>query len=203
MFLIIYPLRVMGFVAIAYCICVIGVYEFLNRYHSDQTAELFSIALRGGAVLNLLFLGFVYWGWRKLWALLPFLNSWLFPDLNGEWNMTIHHRKGGKNDQIQAKAFIKQSWLSMSMEVLSKDSDSQTLAIVPKKDPESGRAQIFYFYRVIPKKTGIKMSEPYEGSAYLRFFEAESIKLAGNYFTSVATDGHFELVRPFQNSSSG
>lgn len=201
MFLLIYPLRVMGFVAIAYCICVIIIYELLNIYQPEQTSELFGIALRGGAFLNFVFLGFIYWGWRKLWALLPFLNSYLFPDLNGEWNMTIYHRKDGKSGKVQAKAFIKQNWLSMSMEVLSKDSDSQTLAIVPKKDPESGRAQIFYFYRVIPKKTGIKISESYEGSAYLRFFEAGPIKLAGNYFTSVATDGHFELVRPFQNSS--
>ncbi|MFJ5365657.1 hypothetical protein ACIPR9_11155 [Pectobacterium punjabense] len=159
------------------------------------------MALSGGTLLNIIVLGFVYWGWRKLWKKFPFLNSWLFPDLNGEWDMTIYYRNNGNTGEAQAIAIIRQNWLTMSMEVLSRDSDSQTLAIVPKKDPESGRAQIFYFYRVIPKKTDIGTREPYEGSANLKFFEAGKIELSGNYYTSAATDGHFKLSRATANSS--
>ncbi|MBH8614756.1 hypothetical protein I4N56_030770 [Pseudomonas mohnii] len=202
MFLIIYPLRVIGVVAVAYCICVIGLHFLLSKCCPEYAPELFGMALRGGALLNFVLLVFVYWGWRRLWASFPALNSWLFPDLNGEWDMTIHYRNNGQSGEVRATAVIKQSWLSMSMEVLSQDSDSQTLAIVPKKDPESGRAQIFYFYRVIPKKTGVGAREPYEGSANLRFSEVGPSQLAGNYYTSVATDGYFKLARPVRNSES-
>lgn len=197
-----YPLRLIGFLAIAYCACVIGSYEILSKFNSEQEPELLNMALGGGAILNTVVLIFVYWGWRKLWEFFPFLNNWLFPDLNGEWDMTIHYRNCGKSGEVLAKAVIRQNWLSMSMEVLSQDSDSQTLAMVPKKDPESGRAQIFYFYRVTPKKTDIATREAYEGSANLKFFEAGVIQLAGNYYTSAATDGHFKLERSIPNSSS-
>lgn len=199
MFLLLYPLRLIGFIAIAYCVCVIGSYEIISRFHSEQKTEILGMVLGGGAALNTVVLGLTYWGWRKVWEFLPFLNSWLFPDLNGEWDMTIHYRNHGKSGEVRAKAMIRQNWLSMSMEVLSQDSDSQTLAMVPKKDPESGRAQIFYFYRVTPKKTNIATREAYEGSANLKFFEASTTQLAGNYYTSAATDGHFELTRPGTN----
>ncbi|WP_409373261.1 hypothetical protein [Pseudomonas baltica] len=157
MFLIIYPLRVIGVVAVAYCICVIGLHFLFSECCPEYAPELFGMVLRGGALLNFVLLVFVYWGWGRLWASFHALNSWLFPDLNGEWDMTIHYRNNCLSGEVRTTAVIKQSWLSMSMsmEVLSHDSDSQTLAIVPKKDPESGRAQIFYFYRVIPKKTGV------------------------------------------------
>ena len=201
MFLIIYPLRVIGLVAVAYCMCVIGLHFLLSQYCPESQPDLFSMALGGGALLNFVLLAFVYWGWRGLWSSFPLLNSWLCPDLNGEWDMTIHYRNHGQSGEVRAFAVIKQSWLSMSMEVLSQDSDSQTLAIVPKKDPESGRAQIFYFYRVIPKKTGAGTREPYEGSANLRFSVVGPSQLAGNYYTSVATDGYFKLTRPVRNKS--
>lgn len=195
MFLVIYPLRVIGFVAVFYCLCVLGAYGLISKFSPDYTPDLFSMALRGGFLLNLLLLGFAYWGWRKLWAFFPILNTWLFPDLNGVWEMKIHYRNNGKSGVVCANAVIKQTWLSMSMEVLSRDSESQTLAIVPKKDPESGRAQLFYFYRVIPNKTNAKARDPYEGSANLKVSAIGATQLAGNYYTSAATDGHFELKR--------
>lgn len=195
MFLVIFPLRVIGFVAVFYCLCVIGVYGLLSTFCPDYTPSLLSMALRGGFFLNLLLLGFAYWGWRKLWALFPVLNTWLFPDLNGVWKINIHYRNKSASGVVCAEAVIKQTWLSMSMEVLSKDSESQTLAIVPKKDPESGRAQLFYFYRVTPKKVDAEAREPYEGAANLKVSAAGATQLTGNYYTSVATDGHFELVR--------
>lgn len=195
MFLLIYPLRLIGLLALAYCLCVIGSYEIFSTFNSEHKPELLSMALRGGTILNIIVLGLFYWGWRKIWGVLPFLNRLLFPDLNGEWDMTIHYRSGTNSGEVRAKAIIRQNWLSMSMEVLSKDSNSQTLAMVPKKDPESGRAQIFYFYRVTPKKTDIGTREAYEGSANLKFFESGPILLEGNYYTSAATDGHFKLER--------
>lgn len=196
MFLIIYPLRVIGFVTIFYCLCVLGIYWLLSTSCPDYAPNMFTMALRGGTLLNLVLLGFFYWGWRKIWARFPVLNTWLFPDLNGVWEMKIHYRNNGKSGLVCASAVIKQTWLSMSMEVLSEDSESQTLAIVPKKDPESGRAQFFYFYRVVPKKTDAEAREPYEGSANLKLSALGVTQLAGNYYTSAATDGHFELERP-------
>ncbi|MGY3306370.1 hypothetical protein ACVK1X_005698 [Pseudomonas sp. PvR086] len=195
MFLLFFPLRVIGIVATSYALCVALMHELIRWKWPNHSTDLESLALGGGSALSLMLLVFVHWGWRKIWEVCPKLNDWLFPDLNGTWDMTIHYRKLDGVGEISATAVIKQNWLTMSMEVLARDSDSQTLAIVPKKDSESGRAQLFYFYRVIPKKTSDGRSEPYEGAASLRFFAEGTKQLSGNYYTSVATDGHFKLIR--------
>ncbi|MFJ7812977.1 hypothetical protein ACIQYQ_19380 [Pseudomonas asiatica] len=195
MFLLIYPVRVIVFLCIFYGVCVFGVYALLDFFCLQRDSSPLTMAFSGGAVLNLGLLGFCYWGWRKVWSCIPALNSLLFPDLNGVWEMKIHYRNAEVSGSVSATAVIKQNWLSMSMEVLSENSESQTLAIVPKKDQESGRAQIFYFYRVTPKKTDVEAKEPYEGSANLKFSALGINKLTGNYYTSAATDGHFELSR--------
>jgi hypothetical protein len=79
--------------------------------------------------------------------------------------------------------------------VNSPGSDSETLAVMPKRDPESGRPIVFYVYRVIPKKTTASAGDAYEGSAILKIRSAGADYLGGNYHTSRHTTGHFELRR--------
>lgn len=109
--------------------------------------------------------------------------------------MKIHWASANGSGVINAIATVKQSFLSISMEVASKDSDSETLVALPKKDPESGRPILFYVYRVVPKRKGTQSCAPYEGSAMLKFEDERIETLSGNYFTSRRTEGHFELKK--------
>ena len=150
-----------------------------------------------GTALYLVLVAATSFGWKIIWKWFPALNYSLFPLLDGEWNMTIHWRKEHMNGIAKAKATIRQTFLTISMEVSADDSESETLIAQPKKDAESGRPILYYVYRVTPKLKLGQSIQPYLGSAILKFFPAEGLgELKGNYFTSVQSDGHFELSRP-------
>ena len=187
--------RVISFIAVAYAVvsCLI-----LWAIYDDTTSFLTaaSIATGGSALLHALLLGIFYVGWKKLWNKYPILNQWLFPNLNGTWIMLIHWEWEDKRGTSRAKAVIKQSFLKIGMDVEAEDSDSQTLLAKPKKDSETGRAELYYVFLTTPKhKVGAGSQEPYKGAAILKLSFEGIGKLQGNYFTSRKTVGHYELTR--------
>ena len=166
--------RVISFIAIAYavisCLILWAVY--------DDTTSLLTV------------------GWEKLWDKYPALNELLFPNLNGTWKMVIHWEWEDKKGISHAKAVIKQSFLKLGMDVEAEDSDSQTLLAKPKKDSETGRAELYYVFLTTPKhKVGSDLQEPYKGAAILKLSLEGNGLLQGNYFTSRKTVGHYELTR--------
>lgn len=164
---------------------------------THATSVSAGVAFAGVSWLYLLLLGLTSIGWKYVWKWVPMLNHWLFPLIEGEWKMTIHWQRDDENGTVAAQATIKQSFLKISMEVSSRDSDSETLIAHPKKDAESGTPLLYYVYRVTPRKTnGHAGCEAYLGSAILKFRPSRhSAELRGNYFTSAGTQGHFELSR--------
>ncbi|WP_208451947.1 hypothetical protein [Burkholderia anthina] len=155
------------------------------------------VTMGGATILNLVLLSLLRFAWQPIWGAIPFLNRALFPNLNGVWNMEIHWNipTEGKQGVVNAKALIKQDLMSISMEVTSPGSDSETLIAHPKKDPASGRPLLFYVYRVVPKDKNLDANHEYRGSALLKFSEAGHGELSGNYFTDRLTKGHFSLTR--------
>ena len=109
--------------------------------------------------------------------------------------MTIHWQWDGKSGNTTALAHIKQDLLKISMEMESDRSDSETLLAKPKKDFESGRPILHYIYRNIPKHIDGNSDYPYEGAAILKMDHADLNRLKGNYFTSRASKGAYQLVR--------
>lgn len=201
MLALISPLRVISTIAVTYSAVCLLLVLLASSFLPDlgvlaSLRIVFSLAL----LLDLALLLTVNYWWRAVWRWLPILNTALFPDLNGDWRMTIHWQ--GVTDEgdpvdgiVQATASVKQNFLHMSMEVESEDSDSETLMAKPKKDPESGRPLVYYVYRVVPKKTKTRTGPSYEGAAILKFEGTHSVRLTGNYFTSRMRQGHFTLER--------
>ena len=186
--------KVISAISVLYAIFISIILFFV--YDADTNfSEVILIAIKGATALNFVLLGAVYFGWRWLWKKVPFLNSYLFPDLNGEWDMTIHWRWKGEEGVAKATAHIKQDFLKMSMEVASGDSDSSTLLAKPQKDPESGRAILYYIYRNTPKLKEGNESLPYDGTAILKLDHKNYDLLEGNYYTDRSTTGHYELKR--------
>ena len=60
-------------------------------------------------------------GLPGLWRWFPALNRLLFPDIGGEWNIEIHWHGQGQDGVVDAEATIRRDFLSISMEVRSRD----------------------------------------------------------------------------------
>lgn len=133
--------------------------------------------------------------WRKIWNRFPILNDWVFPDLNGMWDMDITYLWDGTEGSTKAIADIKQSLFSVSMEVHSESSDSETLVVKTIKDVNSARPVLYYFYRIVPKGSKDSTGSGYEGASILKLYGHEGNVLRGNYFTSRKSQGHFSLTR--------
>lgn len=186
--------KVISTIAVLYSVFVSIILFFVYDANSDIFDGIV-IALKGATTLNIVLLGIIYFGWRWLWEKLPFLNRLLFPDLNGKWEMTIHWEWEKNKGIANATAHIKQDLLKMSMEVESEDSDSFTLLAKPKKDPESGRAILYYIYRTTPKRKNGNENLPYDGTAVLKLDHNGFDLLKGNYYTDRPTTGYYELRR--------
>lgn len=186
--------KVIVAISVLYAAFIALILIFFYDINSGVTKGLM-IAFSGATGLNLFLLGIIYFGWKWLWEKFPSLNRIMFPDLNGKWDMTVHWTWGEKEGVAQATAYIKQDFLKMSIEVYSEDSDSNTLLVKPKKDPESGRAILYYMYSSTPKLKNGNSSSPYAGTAILKLDHASLGILEGNYYTDRSTTGHYELKR--------
>lgn len=185
--------RLIAIVAGAYAAIMLVVALVSPR---DGAFANMALAFSGVTALQILFLAWIYFGWRWLWSRFPSLGTMLFPDIGGEWEMTIDWRRGNQAGQVSARCVIRQNFVSLSMEVHSEGSDSQTLIALPRRDPESGRPTLYYVYVVNPKAIGTSATTRYDGAAILSFYpEEEGGTLRGNYWTSVKSLGHFKLNR--------
>lgn len=155
--------------------------------------SILAIVSAAVTLLNFTFSIFLYFGWRLLWRRIPALNRIVFPDINGRWNMEIHWQKETDSGVVNAVAEVNQSFLKISMEVLSEDSSSQTLIAEPKKDAESGSPSLYYIYLVTPKLLDGKIGSPYFGSAILKIPSKDVTEFGGNYWTDKQSKGHFRL----------
>ena len=190
--------RIISAVAVCYAVLVaLSAALALTFGGVDQgPRSVAALALSGGTLLQLIVLAILSVGWRWLWRALPFLNRAIFPDLNGEWEMDVHWRRGKKQGTVRAQATIRQDCLKISVDVVAPGSDSHTLAVSARKDPESQRPQLIYVFRVEPKGDASKPDLPYRGSAVLRHYrEEECDVLRGKYWTELPSHGDYELRR--------
>lgn len=189
--------QVIRLISVVYAVFIALAVAISWRFGNNSQTVWGSIgfAFSGATVLQLLLMGWFYLGWRRLWRWIPALNRLLFPDIGGEWKIRINWHGEGQHGVVNAEATVRQDFLRISMEVRSANSDSQTLIAQPKKDPESGRALLYYVYQVTPKAVGANPSPPYYGAAILKFSETGGGQLSGNYWTSQRTAGHFTLSR--------
>lgn len=186
--------RVISAIAVLYGAIACG-FLWISYNNTTSFLKAVMISFGGSTALNIGLLFILYFGWKKIWAAFPFLNHLLFPNLNGKWDMVIYWQSGDKSGTSIGVAHIKQNFLKIGMEVGATDSDSETLMADPRKDPESGRAILYYVYRVVPKKNNGDNNHSYEGAAILKLDNENNTKLSGNYFTSRMTVGRFELQK--------
>lgn len=179
-------------VSVLYATTVLLVSFFISSETTTFLSDL-SLSWKLATVLNVfLWLCFSF-GWRYVWSKFPCLNEYIFPDLNGQWEIKINWIKGEKHGLVEGSAWIKQSFINMSMEIITKDSESETLIVKPHKDPVSGRPMVYYIYKNTPKNITPENPGSYEGTALLKICLSDKHELNGNYYTNRATHGHYTL----------
>lgn len=157
--------------------------------------------LKYTAFFEILILAIFLFVWKYIWKIFPKLNDWLFPDLNGTWDVNIKWNRikddgTEENGEVDGgQIFIKQSFLNVSMELFTDNSESETLVVQPKKNSESGRLQLFYIYRNESKYNGSQI-----GTAILKISPHTNLILQGNYFTDKNTQGTFIFTRQNDNT---
>lgn len=183
--------KVIVVIAGLYAAILIVVLSFFDR--SGLEGAL--IALRFAVALDIMLAIFAGITWRWLWRKVPKLNRWLYPDLNGKWQVQIQWRWKDKTGETNATAHIKQSLTGLSMHLVSDESESSTLCIVPKRDAESNQPLLFYIYKNEPRQGLKSKQDPHNGAALLKLDLDNPNLLVGNYFTDRATRGHYTMSR--------
>lgn len=140
---------------------------------------------------------FVTPAWRFFWWLVPPLSRWIYPDLNGHWDVELHTSwpridallKAANHEtpaldmrlcnetslpplgKIELRAHIRQSWLSMKIEVWDpKDSgpikESQTLVVEPMRGTH-GRHGLAYIFEQENATDSVSDDSKFTGAARL------------------------------------
>ena len=131
------------FIAILYALVIAAAILLFNV----TGVATFATVFKGSTALSLILFFFMAFEWRSIWARYPFLNRWVYPDLNGKWKVTIHWCWENKTGTKEAVAYIRQNFIDISIELISDESESETLMVKAKQDSESKRPIIFYIYR--------------------------------------------------------
>lgn len=153
------------------------------------------VAVKGAASLNIVLFAISAFAWQWLWKLVPKLNDWIYPNLNGYWDVEINGHWGERSGTKPAIAHIKQSLLEFSIELESDESESETLVVVPHKNSKSARPGLYYIYRSEGKIGAAKKQDPHTGAALLRLSMESNDHMHGNYFTNRSTNGQYTLRR--------
>lgn len=189
--------KIITTVAAIYALLII-VFISISPAYTAPDVDLFDrtfFAIRMAGLLDMLLIAMFFSVWRRLWHRFPVLNSLVFPDLNGEWEAIIDWRWLERRGSKIGFAKIRQDLTNISIELYTDESESESLSVKPKKDPESGRPHLFYFYRNTPKHNGSNKDDWHEGAVILRVDPKNINLLEGNYFTSRSTGGRLMLSR--------
>ncbi|KZL15841.1 hypothetical protein [Pseudovibrio sp. Ad26] len=141
-------------------------------------------------------------GWRYIWKWFPILNHWIFPDLNGVWDVSLTWHWDGRIGTSNAKLTIMQTFDDIGF-VMKTDnnSDSRTTLCVPQRNSAIDRIEITYSYlaKNIHPENGITT---HEGTAKLEVDINEHHKMKGIYYTDRGTCGTYNLIKMSDMSSA-
>lgn len=192
-------------------------------------SDLRLISLSAGVYLTLvavLFGGSWYWSpWRLLWRVIPALNHWIYPDINGVWfgatrsNWSVIERvreaaRVGKvlnldeladvgllpgNIAMEVKASLFK--ISVRSKTHSTLGDSKTLVAKAEKLPDTGDFRLVYIYQQDTPDPAASDEGSHIGAATLTINVGSRPKLDGDYWTrrkwreGMNTAGHITVDR--------
>jgi hypothetical protein len=137
---------------------------------------------------------FSKWAWK--WKM---FQGWLvpFPVLAGTWSGVMKSTwidpvTGKTPSPISFTLVIKQSFLSVSCAIYTKESISTSYSAEILVDKETKRKQLVYHYTNRPQASARDRSEIHDGTALLDIIGDKPLEIRGEYWTSRKTTGDIE-----------
>lgn len=143
--------------------------------------------------------------WRPLWRLIPALNRWACPDLNGTWRGEAIPAVGGidKGEARPATVTIRQGLLDVTVSLVTDQLESHTIRATVELDRAAHKFRIRYAYDGRPPPNLAKVNPRHEGAACLEAdLNGKSDVLVGRYFTDRGTNGSLVLKRVTEKSKA-
>lgn len=146
------------------------------------------------SVVVLLSIAFEVWLWK-----LPFLHGWLVkrPIIGGTWRADLRsnwkHGEGGVIPPVEGYVVIRQTFLTMSLRLMTKESSSHLVGteIVCSVD---GLYCVSGVYRNEPRYQERSHSEMHYGAVWLQVIDKPAKALEGHYWTDRNTAGEMRLT---------
>ena len=127
------------------------------------------------------------------WRSLPWLQSWIFPYLGGEWEGEIEF---GAEDGPEIRLVhldIEHTLFNITLILRSAESISRTLVVHPERDRGLRSDRLYYVYRNERKEGVPNAGESYRGLAVLGVDSSRPRQLLGTYFTERQRHGLLRL----------
>lgn len=213
--------------------------------YADELALVFGITLPQSVIVRYFPVGVLaftsvifgptgYWApWRFLWRVVPPLNGWAFPDLNGVWvgvtrsnwpvierayDAALSHRSTTeaelygtplKEDAIAVSIRCSLFALKIKVATSATDGESHSVAARPSHDPLTGCLHVTNVYRQSVPDPAWTDESVHLGAADLRVDPDEPDRIRGEYWTRRVwrtgknTAGKIELRRLSAKQSKG
>lgn len=170
-------------------------------WYTGQPTSLFKHASMVTSIIGLVVIGVANWVWRPIWRLVPRLNKWFFPDLNGVWEGTlqttwIDPTTGTVPGPISGTLMIMQNLFTTNIRLRTKDSKSFSTRMIAEVNRDADIYRLWYSYDNTPGAHARHRSARHEGAAWLEVsLEEDPEQLLGQYFTERRTSGDMTFRR--------
>lgn len=169
-------------------------------FNNISLSEVFR-SISSATLLTLFFnVAFKNWIWKCQW--IPLLNPLivLVPNLHGTWKGTLQSNwtdseTGQQVSPTEITAFIRQSFISISVEIRTAKMVSKSYIAGIKTDGDTETQELCYSYNSKANADTLEINPWHEGSAKLEILSSPNLKLKGNYWTLRKTIGTIELER--------
>ena len=206
-----FPPRIIIFVAVWLTIMLYAGLSALAPMLFEEPVPILGLVVAGVQFIFTLF--FVTPLWRSVWRWVPQFNQWVYPDLNGEWDVELKfnwpridalmkaargegerldYRTATETDMpplgtMRLRARIKQSWLKMSMLMWNPDDSTpireSNTRLIYPVRDEDGRHGIAYIFQQKSETDNVADDSSFRGAAWLVVDHSNPDILRGEMWT--------------------
>lgn len=178
-------------------------YDSVIAYLYGEHVSTWKLITFSASLVSVVLVGLANLFWRWLWRKIPWLQSHVFPDLNGEWRGTLtstwrNPQTGDLVPPIDTTITIRQSLFSMTVSLQTGESQSHSTRSFLERFSDTNRFKVWYSYNNEPRAQFQHRSTQHEGVAFLEATMPNGggpHELTGRYYTSRKTTGDIDVTR--------
>lgn len=178
-------------------------YDAVMAYLYGEHVSSWKLISFSATLVGVVLVGLANQSWRWLWRTVPWLQSHVFPDVNGEWKGKListwkDPKTGEPVPPIDTTITIRQTLFSTTVSLQTGESESHSTRSFLERFPNTNRFKVWYSYNNEPRAQFDHRSTQHEGVAFLEGTVRNGggpQKLTGRYYTSRKTSGDIDVDR--------